>query len=150
MKNYVCGICGSEYESLDAYLECVAKCGETLKAEQKAEAEKKRLEEVNAAINRVKEAKKYYEEQLAKFKKEYPTEYELNFGKTESVCPHDCKGNIEPETKAETIELTYEDNGKDKPKLSAKVNGKRVDEKTLDNLFSDPDTRYIAKMLGLL
>lgn len=147
-KNYVCGICGKEYEDLNDYLSCVAKCGETVKAEQKAKEEKERLEKLNAALNGVKQAKKYYEEQLAKFEAEYPEEYKLNFGGHTCKCskPKDTKSDI----KTETIELSYEDNGKDKPKMTAKVNGKDVDNKTLENLFDDPDCRYIAKMLGLI
>lgn len=147
-KNYVCGICGKEYFDLDAYMKCVSKCGENAKATLKAEAEKARLEKLNADLNKVKEAKKYYEEQLAWFKSEYPEEYKFNFG------GHTCKCSKSKDTKSdiktETIELSYEDNGKDKPKMTAKVNGKDVDNKTLENLFDDPDCRYIAKMLGLI
>lgn len=78
MKNYICGICGKEHIELDSYLKCVAKCGEVIKEEEN----KKRMNEINAAINRVKQAKVYYEEQLASFKEKYPEEYELNFGKS--------------------------------------------------------------------
>lgn len=149
MKKYVCGICGAEYDDLNSYLECVSKCGETIKAELKAKEEKERLEKVNAELNKVKQAKAYFEEVAAKFKEEYPEEYELNFGKSECDCPHDCKGN-KPEGKTETIELSYEDDGKGKPKMTAKVNGKEIDNKALESLLDDPDTKYIAKMLGII
>lgn len=148
MSNFICGICGIKHTDLDSYLKCVAKCGETLKAEQKAEAEKERLIQMNAALNRTKEAKKYYEEQLAKFEKEYPEEYKLNFG------GHTCKcsksNDTKSDVKTETIELSYESNGKDKPKMTAKVNGKDVDSKAIESLLDDPETKYIAKMLGLI
>ena len=162
MSNFICGICGIKHTDLDSYLKCVAKCGETLKAEQKAEAEKERLIQMNAALNRVKEAKKYLEEQLAKFEKEYPTEYKLNFGEKHKCSNNDnwydakntCKcsksNNTKSDVKTETIELSYEDNGKDKPKMTAKINGKDVDSKAIESLLDDPETKYIAKMLGLI
>ena len=80
MKKYTCGICGKEHTYLDDYLKCVANCGEAIKLEEN----KKRMEEMNIEINRVKQAKKYYEEQLANFKEKYPEEYKLNFGKEEN------------------------------------------------------------------
>lgn len=148
MKNYVCGICGKKYESLDYYLACVAKCGEKLKAEQKAEAEKERLEKVNAALNRIKEAKKYWEDQLDKFKEEYPEEYELNFGKKDNYDDKIIKpGKTAGLGRIGNAELTYAKNGNDKPKITAKVNGKDV---SAEKLFEDPDCRYIAKLLGLV
>lgn len=146
MKNYVCGICGKKYESLDYYMDCVSKCGEKLKAEQKAEAEKERLEKVNAALNRIKEAKKYWEGQLDKFKEEYPEEYKLNFGDVKGVCPHDCKGNAS-DTKEETVKVLYEKKNDEDPIIKMKVNGKDV---SAEKLFEDPDCRYIAKLLGLV
>lgn len=154
MKSYVCGICGKEYFDLNQYMECVSKCGENAKATLKAEAEKARLEKMNAALNRVKEAKKYFEEQLEKFEKEYPEEYKLNFGESHKCSNDTCKcsktDSTKSDIKTETIKLYYEDNGKDKPKMSAKINGKEVDDKTLGSMFDDPDCRYIAKMLGII
>lgn len=158
MKNYVCSICGMEYFSLDEYLSCVSKCGNDLKEKQKAEAEKERLEKLNAALNAVKQAKKYYEEQLTKFKEEYPTEYELNFGKTED---HKCKcsekseskyvkNTCDSKTKTDKIEISYEENGKDKPKMTAIINGKDVTGEAIDTLLKDPECRHIVELLGLL
>ena len=151
MKNYICGICGKSHEALDAYLECVSKCGETLKAKEKAEEEKKKLEKLNAELNKVKQAKAYYEEVAAKFKKEYPEEYKLNFGN----CSNDtCKCSHSKDAKSETIEISYEDNGKDKPKMSAKVNGKEVKGGILDEvvkeLETDPEYQYLTKLLNML
>jgi hypothetical protein len=157
MKNYVCGICGKKYESLDYYMDCVSKCGEKLKAEQKAEAEKERLEKVNAALNRIKEAKKYWEGQLDKFKEEYPEEYELNFGDIDTYnfkdvndCTPDdksnCKGYVfNPETKS--VKVMCEKKNDEEPVIKMKVNGKDV---SAEKLFEDPDCRYIAKLLGLV
>jgi DNA-directed RNA polymerase subunit RPC12/RpoP len=157
MKNYVCSICGEKYESLDDYLACVAKCGEKLKAEQKAEAEKERLEKVNAALNGIKEAKKYYEDQLEKFKEDYPAEYKLNFGDRDTYnfkdvndCTPDdksnCKGYVfNPETKS--VKVMCEKKNDEEPVIKMKVNGKDV---SADKLFDDPDCRYIAKLLGLV
>ena len=150
-EKYVCGICGKTHYSLDDYLTCVAKCGEKLKAiekEKEEKAEKERLEKINAALNRIKQAKSYYEEQLAKFQKEYPDEYKLNFGEG---CKEKCKESYsysgEPKTK--TLEFTYEKTGKEEPKVSAKVNGKDVKESTDNTLTEDPYVRSILKMLGI-
>jgi predicted nucleic acid-binding Zn ribbon protein len=155
---FTCAICGTEYKTLEDYMACVSECGEIMKAKQKAEDEKKRLEKMNSALNAVKQAKKYYEEQLAKFEKEYPEEYKLNFGESHKCSNDTCKCSKTDGTKtdnksgikSETIELSYESDGKNKPKMSAKINGKEVDDKALDSLFDDPDCRYIAKMLGII
>ena len=80
MKEYVCGICGTSYYDLDSYMKCVTKCGSELKAQKEAEEKQKRMEEVNAALNKVKQAKAYYEEQMALFEEKYPEEYKMNFG----------------------------------------------------------------------
>ena len=82
-EKYVCGICGKSYTDLDEYLDCVSKCGEKFKKER----ENKRLEEINAAINGVKQAKIYYEQKLKEFKEKYPEEYDMNFGSESS---NDC------------------------------------------------------------
>lgn len=140
-ENFVCSICGASHNDLDTYLKCVSKCGANLKAKKAAEEKQKRLEKVNAALNRVKEAKKYYEEQLEKFEKEYPEEYKLNFGKNTCRCKDSDKN-----TKSETVELSYKNNGKDEPKVNAKVNGEDV---SINRLLSDPYCKYIAKMLRL-
>jgi predicted nucleic acid-binding Zn ribbon protein len=150
---FTCAICGTEYETLEDYMACVSECGEIMKAKQKAEDEKKRLEKMNTSLNRVKEAKKYFEEQLAKFEKEYPEEYKLNFGKNDKCSNDTCKcskADIKSDIKTDTIELSYEGNGKDKPKINCKINGKDADDETLDDLLNDPETKYIAKMLGLI
>ena len=77
---YKCAICGNEYNGLDEYMECVKQCGAKLKEKEEAEKTQKRMEEINAALNRVKQAKTYFENQLAQFKEKYPVEYDLNFG----------------------------------------------------------------------
>lgn len=150
-KKFVCSICGKEHFTLDAYMNCVSKCGENAKAVQKAEAEKERLVKMNAALNRVKEAKKYFEEQLAKFEKEYPAEYKLNFGEKDT-CKDDCKCSSKPKTntKSEKIELAYEADKNGKAKMTAKVNGKDVSDEALADLLADPETRFIAQLLGLV
>lgn len=128
-EKYVCGICGTAYSDLDDYLNCVSKCGEKLK-------ENKHLEEVNAALNGVKQAKNYYEQKLDEFKQKYPKEYAVNFGT-----------GSDKKITSKSVEVSYENNGKDKPKMSAKVDGKEKDIKTLLN---DPETKFIAQLLGLI
>lgn len=152
-KRFICGICGKEHFALDSYMACVSKCGENAKAVQKAEAEKERLVKMNAALNRVKEAKKYFEQQLAKFEKEYPVEYKLNFGK--DTCKGDCKcsdnkSKTKTNTKSEKIELAYEADKNGKAKMTAKVNGEDVSDEALADLLADPETRFIAQLLGLV
>ena len=73
---FVCGICGKTINDLDEYVAHVKECGTKLKAEK----DQKSLAELNAAINKVKTAKTYYEQCLQEFKEKYPNEYELNFG----------------------------------------------------------------------
>lgn len=73
---FVCGICGKTINDLDEYVAHVKECGAKLKAEK----DQKALAELNAAINKVKAAKTYYEQCLQEFKEKYPNEYELNFG----------------------------------------------------------------------
>ena len=149
MSNFICGICATEHNNLSDYMACVAHCGAQVKAAQEAEEEKKRLEKMNMALNGVKQAKKYYEEQLEKFKKEYPVEYKLNFGEKHNCSNGTCKCS-DNKSKYETVELSYEKDGKNKPKMSAKVNGKDVTDETLESLLDDPETKYIAKMLGII
>ena len=143
MKNYTCAICGKQHDSLEAYLSCVNKCGEKLKRKEEEKAKQKRLEEINAALNRVKEAKKYFEEQLADFEKKYPEEYKINFGKENKECKCHCKDTKEDEPSVYTF--SYEDNGKDKPII--KANGKEV---SLETLLSDPDAKYLVELLEIL
>lgn len=146
MKTYVCGICGKEYFDLDLYMKCVSQCGENAKATLKAEAEKARLAKVNEALSKIKEAKKHYEEQLAKFEKEYPAEYKLNFGDVKGVCPSDCKG-VTSDDKSETVKVLYKKKNDEEPKIRAIVNGKDV---SAEKLLEDPSCKYIAELLGLI
>lgn len=148
-EKYVCGLCGATHYDLDSYLKCVSKCGEQLKKQKKEEEEnKKRLARMNADRNRVNEAKRYYEEKLNNFKINYPKEYETYFGHV-CNCGSNCKEkkteNHPVDTKS--IEVSYESNGKDKPTMSAKVNGKEIKDDDLKTLLADPNMEFIAKML---
>ena len=127
---FVCSVCGKEYNNLDSYLECVSECVSEVKAMREAEEQQKRLEEVNAALNRIKAVKKNYEKLLDDFEKKYPEEYKMNFWEEDTDCKCDCK----------------EDNYV-KPIIKGKVNGKEVSPETL---FSDPDVKYLAQLLGIL
>jgi hypothetical protein len=156
VNKYVCGLCGKTHYELDDYLACVARCGAELKAREEAEAKQKHLEEVNAALNGIKQARSYYEDLLYKFKEKYPEEYKLNFGHLDTEeCGADCKdcGNdcqdrkAAPKQQSTSKSLSYTNNGKDKPTITAKINGKNV---ALEKLFDDPDCKYLAKLLGIL
>ena len=74
-NEFKCSICGQVMDNLDDYVTHVKECVDREKAEQS----RKYLEEVNAAIKKVKTAKSYYEKCLNEFKYKYPKEYELNF-----------------------------------------------------------------------
>lgn len=170
---FVCSICGKTHYDLGEYVNCVTKCSEQLKKHEEQEKEKKRLEELNASLNRVKQAKAYFEQQLNEFKEKYPEEYKLNFAYEEcdakecdKTCGESdvdacnncdvCDGKCLYETKDEDtekpdfFEFLYKDEGNGKPEMSAKINGKKVSDDYIKELFEDPDTKYLAKLLGIL
>ena len=108
--------------------------------------------------------KSYYEQKLSEFKEKYPKEYELNFASEyEPTCPSDCKG-VAPKRKkfsidksnekSKSIELSYKNNGKSKPEMSAKIDGNKVNDdkltKIIDDLCKDPEIEYLAKLLGIV
>lgn len=145
---YKCSICGNEYKSLDDYMKCVASCGAKLKEKEEAEKTQKRMEEINAALNRVKEAKKYFEDQLDQFKEKYPEEYDLNFGSPKKKKFSNDSEKVKKENyNPEMVSVSYEKKNNDEPDIHARVNGKDVE---LDELFSDPDVKHLAKLLGIL
>ena len=94
--SFVCDICGKTIAGLDEYVAHVKECGAKEKAKLKAEENKKYLEEVNAAISKVKAAEDYYKTCLKDFKEKYPKEYELNFGTKSCGCDCNCNDNDEP------------------------------------------------------
>ena len=141
MKEYVCNICGKVYYDVDSYFDCVSNCRKSLKAEEK----QKRLEEINAALNKVKQAKAYYEEQLALFKTKYPEEYDFNFGTTQE---DDWLADFTKDESPNRIMLSCESDGKGRPVL--KANGRQVSDEFVKDLFDDPEMKYIGKMLGLI
>ena len=161
MKTYKCDICGKEHAELNAYLSCVFKCGSELQTKMKKEEE--RLKKMNEALSKVKEAKEIFEKKLNEFKNEYPEAYKLNF-ESNGCCDHDscddccdgcgeCKDECDcnkDHCDTESFEFEYFDNGKDKPKMSAKVNGKDASNDILKMMEENPDTKYIAKLLGIL
>ena len=148
MSEFVCGICGKGYYDVESYMKCVSKCGAELKAKKEAEEKQKRMEEVNAALNKVKQAKAYYEEQLALFETKYPEEYKMNFGVRDTEKNANEKNDWDEfVSKLENIGTTvsYLDKGDGNPTI--KVNGEKI---TAKNLANDPETRWIAEMLGLV
>lgn len=147
MKEYVCNICGKVYYDVDSYFNCVSNCCK----EVKENAKQKRLEEINAALNKVKQAKAYYEEQLALFKAKYPEEYDYNFGTAQTVYTEDDDANdwlAEFDKIPKGITISVENDEKGKPTI--KANGKTVSEEFTKDLFSDPEMQFIWKMLGLM
>ena len=139
---FICNICGKDHNDLNDYASCVSTCYE----------KKIREKETKIALNELKQAKAYYEQKLKEFKEKYPKEYDLNFGENvscESCKSYDCEEKTSDDL-FNTIAVSITDDGDGKPKVDARVNGKKVDDDTLSKLFDDPDTRYIAKMLGIL
>lgn len=130
-EKYVCDLCGKTHYELDEYVKCVVECGEKLKKLEEEEKNKKYLEELNAAINGVKQAKVYYEQKLNEFKEKYPKEYELNFATEGCSCPSDCKGHCSDEDLDNTEDST------------------EVNNEMFKKLLEDPDIRFFARLLGL-
>ena len=166
-KQYVCSICENSYDSLETYLKCVSTCGAKLQKERDEAV--KRAEEVNAALNKVKAAKSYYEEQLKDFKEKYPEEYYLNFSSSDDCddwCDFDCDNchrcddyddelcnfedceNQEKEPISNVVIYTGDD-GEGNLKFAAFVNGKEVNDDSFNELLNDPAMSLIANMLGL-
>ena len=147
MKEYVCNICGKVYYDVDSYFNCVSNCCK----EVKESAKQKRLEEINAALNKVKQAKAYYEEQLDLFKTKHPEEYNYNFGTVQSSDAEDDDSNdwlAEFDKVPKGITISVENDGKGKPTI--KANGKAVSDEFTKDLFNDPEMQFIGKMLGLI
>lgn len=158
-ERYTCGFCGATHDNADDYFKCVSSCRDILKKQIEEEKQQKYLEELNADINRVKQAEKYYKEKLEEFKLKYPKEYELNFSPT---CSSDCTCHKEKTetyvnednlpnwtTQSNSLEFSYENNGKDEPKMSAKVNGKEVDDDIIRRLLIHPDVNDLARILRI-
>ena len=137
-EKFVCSICGKTYSNLDEYLNCVSKCGEKLKKE----TDEKKEKEYRAALDRVNAAKKYYEDQLKDFNNKYPDKAikKATFNKPKHESKH----------KSHSLEFNYSDDGKNKPKMSAKVDGKKLEDDFLNKLFDDSEITYLGKLLGIM
>ena len=164
-KRYVCSICGKGYNDLALYMDCVETCGRELEKKLKKEKEeaakreaeaKKRAEEVNAALNGVKQAKAYYEQKLNEFKEKYPKEYEMNFGTCECSCNTGAVSKDENKTAHpyKSVEVEAKSDGKGDPVINATIDGKKVKQddidKQINKLLEDPSIEFVAKMLGLV
>ena len=161
MKNYVCNVCGSEYDNIDGYLACVTKCVESTKKKEKAK-------KVDAYLKDIIETEKHLNEVMKKFKKEFPDEFYLNFG-TQEDCNCDNGGNCkckESENKTEnkdnkankestkekhrSMEFYYEKDGKNEPKMTAKVDGKEVDDKLFKSVMKGTDVKDLMNWLTFM
>lgn len=160
MENkYLCSICGKTHYDLGEYVDCVTRCSEKLKEQEEKEKERKRAEEINAALNKVKQAKAYFEQQLKEFEEKYPEEYKFNFAEEKDCCDDKktcggtcggCKDTNTCNPVNNWLEFSYKNDGKNTPEVHASVNGKKVSDDALEKLFEDPDTKYLAKLLGIL
>lgn len=153
-EKFTCNICGKDHDDLTSYMKCVSKCGEKALKEREAEAAQKYLEEVNAGLNRIKEAEKYLESVKKEFKEKYPEEYDLNFG--DNNVAYDIplklstKSENDDDNKFKAIEVELKSDGKGKPTINARVNGTKVDNDSIEKLFADPEVNYLARLLGIL
>ena len=150
---YKCDICGKEYTDVKDYMKCVKTCGEAEVTRVKEEEDKKLREEINAALNKVKGAKNYYDECLKDFKSKYPEAYALNFGKEDNDIKNNYKNNPPlPNNKnfSKKVEVSAKkENGKE-PNVKVKVDGKDVNYKDIINeLKTDDFVDYVLNMLGL-
>lgn len=75
-NKFKCDICGESIIGLDEYVKHVKACAD----KEKAKTNEEYLNKLNSAINKVKQAKAYYDDCLKEFKQKYPKEYDLNFG----------------------------------------------------------------------
>lgn len=147
-KTYTCGICGEEFDNVWDYAAHVSECAKVLKEKEEAEKAQKRMEEINTALNRVKEAKRYFEDQLNQFKEKYPEEYNLNFGAKKKEATTDKFEKVKKEKyNPESVSVSYSKKNDEEPKIRARVNGKDIEP---EELFSDPDCKYLAELLGIL
>ena len=138
-KTFKCSICGKEFTDITNYVSHVSKCAEDYK---KKEAED--LQKLNEDLNRVKAAKAYYEDLLAKFKEDYPEAYKLNFG-TESG---------EKSTKS----LATGKKPSSVSNMDVTINGQKIPDEVveealteaMDELKGDPFIYHMLKVLNLL
>ena len=94
-EKYICSICGGKYNELNSYLNCVNNCCKKVEKEKKELEDKKRAEEINAALYKIKQAKLKYELLLEEFRADYPEEFEINFGSIQhdlDAEPDNCNG----------------------------------------------------------
>lgn len=160
-----CSICGKEYDNLALYFDCVSSCYEKAQKAEELEAQRKRMEEINAYIKDIKSLRQELEKLETEFCMKYPKEYELNFGEVtynEAACGDDCNECPHCESCEDSecactdslndllksIEVSFVNNGKDK-KVDAKINGKKVDNDILKEIAKDPEIGFLVKMLGI-
>lgn len=162
MKKFVCSVCGKEHEDLTSYMNCVNFCAGNLLKEQERIREEY-LENMNAALNRVKSAEEYYKDQLRTFMNEYPDEYKKHFGSEKTSSEKDINNS---NNKTDVPDVLNDFNWLDElndivfssitdkdgsVKTNTMINGKDVDsDKALKKLKSNPETQHIAKLLDLI
>ena len=122
---YICGFCGAAYNDITEYMQCVCSCHDKFKKKEEAEKEKKRIEEINTYIKKIKNMRRDLNSLELDFYKKYSEEYELNFG------------TKKPEIKEETVK---KDHG-----VKVKVNGKEV---KLNELNDTQELGYLADLLS--
>ena len=152
MSKFTCSICGSSYDELEDYLKCVSECGNELKEEMEFAAKEAYKTELNAAINKVKEAEKYYKDTLANFKEKYPEEYSFNFEKkkTEKVDESKEVRNERPNNIEDFWSMMkIFDDGDGSPKVEYVAKDKPKVETTMDELLKNPEVKDFMEILGI-
>lgn len=84
MSKFKCGLCGTEFNDVDEYINHVTKCATKKRDEdnKQKEDELKKLQKVNEYLVEIKKYEKLLNDCKNQFKITFPTEYELNFPKT--------------------------------------------------------------------
>ena len=141
-KTFKCSICGKEFTDVTNYVSHVSKCAEDYKKK-----ETENLQKLNEDLNRVKAAKAYYEDQLSKFKENYPEAYKLNFGeltKSNLASSKNIMNTAKRPSGVSNMDVTI--NGQ---KIPDEVVEEALTE-TMDELKGDPFVHHMLKVLNLL
>lgn len=84
-KKFKCSMCGAEFDDIDEFESHVKECINNYKNKLENENKEKKLQKINGYIDAIKTYEKYIENVKDEFKKEFPKEYELNFGKNNEI-----------------------------------------------------------------
>lgn len=123
--SYKCNICGTIYENIQEYADCVVKCANKAKVNEEQQVYEKFL----AIENGYNKAKKL-------LKEKYPEKYSKHFA------PVDNEKSAEDPVKRKDVRIYHDPKG-----TKATVNGKEVKP---EELSKDPALNYVMEFMKLL